>query len=333
MPFGGDLSIDQIIANQIARPDRYRSIECSVDGGLNYDNVFGSALYRGPGQLLPAIDHPSTLWHRLFGQTSTIDPILAQQGSVLDMVASRYATQSQRLSVADRQKLELHQDLIRDLEQRLIGVTTAQCDATPEEPQGSGTYDQDFINHVDLIAAAFSCDLTRVASIQMNQLSPSQLGLSAGDMHDLYAHGIYYNLAAEEAMTDYMAYHAAQLAHIIELFDSIPEDGGSLLDNTVILWITELADSWHGMDHYPMVVAGGVNSGLNLGRYVHHARTTPYETQKHIPDPFMGIPHNRMLVTVCQAMGLDINAVGKTKLTGWDGSSIDFTGALPMVLA
>ena len=173
--------------------------------------------------------------------------------------------------------------------------------------------------------------MTRVASIQMGQLTPSLLGLPAGSMHDLYAHGIYYNQDSENAMASYMAYHAQQLAYILERFQAIPEADGTLLDNTVILWITELADSWHGMDRYPMLVAGGQNSGLHLGKYIHHARTTPFETPQYIPSPYMGVPHNRMLVTVCQAMGLDIDTVGQESIPGWDGTEISCSGALPLV--
>jgi hypothetical protein len=248
------------------------------------------------------------------------------------MVAGRYASQALKLSSSDKQKLDSHQTLIRNLEQRLVGIRTAQCPSQPLEPQSSGSYDEDFRLHVDLLGAALSCDLTRVASIQMGQLSNELLGLPAGSMHDLYAHGIYYNQDAENAMAAYMAYHAQQLAYILEAYSAIPEGDGSLLDNTVILWITELADSWHGMDQYPMVVAGGANSGLELGKYVNHARTTPFETPQYIDNPYMGIPHNRMLVTVCQAMGLDIQTVGQDSIPGWDGSEISCSGALPMVL-
>ena len=41
-----------------------------------------------------------------------------------------------------------------------------------------------------------------------------------------------------------------------------------LLDNTVIAWLPELADSWHGMDNFATVVAGGRNSLLRTGRYI-----------------------------------------------------------------
>ena len=332
MPYGGAPSIDQVIAEQINRPDRYRSLECSVHGGLDYDGQGGSALFRGAAQLLPTIDRPLDLWSRLFEPQSG-DPLLTQQGSLLDLVAGRYASRAQQLSRADQQKLASHQALIRDLELRLVGTRTAECGSVPAEPVSSGGYDEDFRLQAELIAAAFSCDLTRVASIQMGQLTPTLLGLPAGSMHDLYAHGIYYNQDSEDAMAAYMAYHARQLAHLIETFDAIPEGDGSLLDNTVILWITELADSWHGMDRYPMVVAGGANSGLQLGRYVHHARVTPLETPQFVASPYMGIPHNRMLVTVAQAMGLDTDMVGQRLVRGSDGSDIDCTGALPLVRA
>ena len=236
------------------------------------------------------------------------------------------------LSAADRQKLEAHATLVRDLEQRLVGVATASCDSIPELPTDA-EYEEDFESHLQLVSAAFSCDLTRVASIQMTQLTPSLLGLPAGDMHDSYAHSIYYDQDAEDAMAAYMAFHARQLARTLEVLSAIPEGGGSMLDNTVVLWITELADSWHGMDRYPVVVAGGANSGLQLGRYVHHARLTPFETVQPTPTRLMGVPHNRLLVTVAQAMGLDIQQVGRARIDGWDGSTIDCTGALPMVLA
>ena len=333
IPYTGAATLDQLLARALARPDRYPSLECSVDGGLEYEDV-GSAIYRGRGQPLPAIDDPAVLFDRLFSaQVDGVDPLLLQQASALDRVAERYALQARRLSQDDRQKLSAHRDLVRDLERRLVGTLTASCDTVPALDGGARTPDADFENHARLLAAAFSCDLTRVASLQFNQLDPTVLGLPAGDMHDRFAHGIWYDEAAADAMGRYMAHHAAQLARFLEILDSVPEGNGTLLDNTVVLWITELADSWHGMDGFPAVVAGGANSGLRLGRYLHHANTTPFETVKPVPDAFMGLPHNRLLVTVAQAMGLSVDTVGVASIEGWDGSLIDCTGPLAELLA
>ena len=274
------------------------------------------------------------LFERLFSsQIDGVDPLLTRQASALDLVAERYARQARRLSGEDRQRLFAHRDLVRDLERRLIGTSTAECASVPTLSYTDRSADADFDNHARLIAAAFSCDLARVASLQFNQLDSTVLGLPAGDMHDRFAHGIWYDADAADAMGRYMAHHASQLARLLELLDSIPEAGGTLLDHTVVLWITELADSWHGMDGFPAVVAGGSHSGLSLGRYIHYANTTPFETVKPEPDPFMGIPHNRLLVTVAQAMGVATDVVGTDRIEGWDGSLIDCTGPLLELLA
>lgn len=326
-PYSGGASVDQIIAEQISRPDRYRSLEVSVGRGLYYGD-YGSAIYRGPGQPLPAIDDPRELWDRLFGQGGA-DPVSSQQGSVLDAVAQRYEALGADLSTEDQRKLQVHQDMVRDLERRLVGVQSAACEA-PERPGRAGDYEGDFEAHLGLLAAAFSCDLTRVASIQMGQLSMAQLGLGSGDVHNALAHDIYNSKQAADGMSAYAAHHAKHFTRILEVLDAIPEGQGSVLDNTVVAWIPELADSWHGMDRFPIVLGGGSNTRLRTGRYVNVARTSPMEHElgNGEIDAYMGVPHQRALVSICQAVGVDVDSVGLTSLVGSDGSDIDCTGPL-----
>lgn len=333
LPYTGGETIDQKIASHICRPDQYRSIECSVGGGLEYEDE-STAMYQAPGQPLVPIDDPRVLWERLFGYLSDGgDGSLTQQGSILDAVSSRYADLAEQLSQTDKVRLEQHRDLIRDLETRLVGISTASCSNPPTEPTSHGNYEEDFESHLQLISAAFSCDLTRVASIQMGQLSPVQIGRPNGDMHDRYAHAIYYDQDAENAMADYMAYHAAQMARMIEVLDSVPEGDGSVFDNTIIVWLSELADSWHGMDNYPVVMAGGRHTKLARGRYLSCPKRTPYETVKHIPNRYMGVPHQQMLVSLCHMFGMTDTSVGVRQVRGWDGSQIDCTGPLADLLA
>jgi hypothetical protein len=45
--------------------------------------------------------------------------------------------------------------------------------------------------------------------------------------------------------------------------------------------------------------------------------------------PIFGIPHNKLHVSVCRAMGLaDTNQVGLDEMTATDGTPIDLTGPL-----
>ena len=329
-PFAGDLTIDQRIAAHVARADRYASLEVSVSNGLAYDG-YGSVIYSGRNQPLPAIDDPRELWDRLFGYSSSEgDPVIGAQASLLDALAGRYAAVSSQLSSEDRQRLSLHQDLIRDLETRVVGLSSTSCDAVARA-SSYGDYETDFASHLQLITAALACDLTRVVSIQMGQLTTEQLGLGGGDVHADYAHDIYTSSAAEEAMTTYGAVHAAHFAQILAALEAIPEAGGTLLDSTVVVWMSEMADSWHGFDRYPVVVAGG-GGALQLGRYIHYPRDVVYDGLTPTEDGFMGRPHQPLLTTLAQAMGVSISEMPITKVAGSDGSTIDCTGVLSELL-
>lgn len=330
-PWSGQATIDQRIADAIARPDRYRSLELSVQDGLAYDG-YGSVIYRGRNQPVPMIDDPRRLWDRLFGAGSTdADRVAANQGSVLDAVAHRYAELAPRLSAADRAKLELHRDMVRSLEGRINGLAQASCGGTPARPADYGDYERDFAAQRDLAVAALSCDLTRVASIQMGQLSTESLGRGAGDVHAEYAHEIYSTASGEEAMTEYNRLHAEHFASILAALDAVEEGGGSMLDHTVVVWMTEMADSWHGMDRYPVVYAGG-GGVLRRGVYAHYARTSRYDGLSYREDGRMGVPHQKWLQTLSTAIGAPTDAIGVRSVRGSDGREIDCTGLLGALL-
>ncbi|MBX2800468.1 MAG: DUF1552 domain-containing protein [Myxococcales bacterium] len=331
-PYSGDATIDQRVADAISRSDRYRSLELSVAGGLSYDG-FGSAIYRGRTQPLPPIDDPRVLWDRLFGFAGGGgDPVLAAQGSVLDAVSGRYGSVAAQLSGEDRRKLEVHRDLVRTLELQIAGLADHRCDLATDRPTSAGAYDADFEAHLGLITAALACDLTRVVSIQMGQLTTQQLGLPPGDLHAEYAHEIYARQSASDAMASYIAYHAEHhFTRILAALDAIPEGSGTLLDNTVVLWMSEMADSWHGFDQYPVVIGGG-GSRFRLGRYLHYASNSPFIGLEPVEDRTMGIPHQRFLRSVAVGMGMAPPQLGVTEVEGWDGTRIDCTELLQEML-
>lgn len=325
-PYAGTATIDQQIADVVARSDRYRSLELTVSRGLAYDG-YGSVIYRAANQAIPAIDDPRVLWDRLFNLGGMGDPVGARQGSVLDQVARRYDALDGVLSGEDRQKLDVHRDLVRQLEQQIVGLSTASCDGEPGRPQAYGNYDEDYAAHIGIATAALACDLTRVVSLQMGQLTTEQLGAPPGDVHAEYAHGIYDNEFAADVMTEYGRVHATQFAQLLSMLDAIPEAGGTMLDNTVVLWMSEMADSWHGFDTYPVIVAGG-GGRLRLGRHIHYARNTPFGGLSYDGVERMGVPHQKLLTSVGRVMGMDIDSMPVTSLPGSDGSTIDCTGVL-----
>jgi hypothetical protein len=127
-------------------------------------------------------------------------------------------------------------------------------------------------------------------------------------------------------MSEYSRKHAEQFATILSQLDSIPDGGGTLLDNTLCVWISELGDPAHGYDRYNAVLAGG--AALNHGSY------------HHFPSDFaidgwawdggistMGRPHQQLLTTICRAMGLQNGSFGVKEARGTYGQ-LDLTGWL-----
>ncbi len=330
----GGRSVDQAIAEQIRHPDLLPSLELRAGGwGV------GSVVYSGAGTRLPAEGEPMNVYQRLFpdgpstGEQTDADRVRLAQASMLDFVSGEYESLAPRMSSADQTRLEAHRDLIRDLERRLDALATAECNA-PQEPGWFGGGDDFYAWSTDamfsLATTALACDLTRVVTIQAGQLPTNAIGGTAEDVHQAYAHEDHMGIGME-MMTNYHRVHAQQFRDLIGRLAAIPEGSGSMLDNTVVVWCGELSSGRHSFLDWPVVVAGNTNGYFDTGRYVRWRPTTPTPN----PNPgwdgvrqIIGKSHTHLLVSLCNAFGIDTNEFGQTSIDTEDGTIIDLTGPL-----
>ena len=331
----GGPSIDQTVAQAIRAQGRIDSLELSI---INTSS--GGAVFRDAGQSIPADSSPGSVFDRVFppssgkGELSNGDRVRLSQPSVLDLVADEYERIAPKLSGADRAKLDLHRDLVRGVEQRIIELGNVVCEAPPRpDDSNQGTFaeliDRFASGMFGMAAAALACDLTRVVTIQACQLDAAHIGAPPSDVHADYAHQASQNETAKQFMTSYGRYHAQQFAELIALLDSIPEGGGTLLDSCAVVWCGEIADGDHNYHTWPAVVAGGAMRG---GRYVRIEPNTPNPSiATSFPNyaPVIGPPHNRFWVSVAQSLGADVDTVGEAELTTPSGERIDCSGPLP----
>lgn len=328
-------SVDQIIAGRLAGAGRLPSAEFVVG-----DVEFMQALFSGPRQAVPSEGSAERAFERLFsaiasgrGDGADADPLAQAQGSLLDLVAGQYAALAPRLSGEDRRKLQAHGELVRGVEQRLRFLAELQC-ATPQLEAAPAPDDPSADAYLartrafgDIIAAAFSCDLTRVATLTLG-LQPNELCQAPpGHIHADYAHQVVRDPTAADVMTRYSAVHARQVASLLAALDGVPEAGGTLLDNTAVVWVGELASGLHDFHPWPVVMAGGACGSFPVGRYLHYAQDTT--SPQSITPTRIGAPHNRFLVSLCQGFGLsDVDRVGHRQARSYLGDSIDLTGPL-----
>ncbi|MEE2751121.1 MAG: DUF1552 domain-containing protein [Myxococcota bacterium] len=329
VPFATRPSIDQVISQHVAQPGRYRSLEFGV-GDPPASVVYGNTL-----QPLPFEADARAAHQRLFGtvaNSSSDDITGIGQQSVLDLVQAQYSDLEARLSLEDRQKVAVHKELVRELETRIDSLSSLECDTEHSAPEYSTAYFDNLIAYAGIISTAFSCDLTRVITLHMGELPTGMVSPGyTGSLHDDFAHQVYDDAYAAEMMTRHSAIHADQLGILLDALEAIPEGNGSVLDNTLVAWVGELGDPAHGFEHWPVVLFGG--TGIRTGRYLYYPSNTPFEGWAYSGElPTMGVPHQKLLVSLAQSMGLDTNVIGETSLTGSDGSIISCTGPLSELL-
>jgi hypothetical protein len=327
-------SLDQRVAAHIARSDRLPSLELSVDDAAEAGRPIS---YAPSGTRLPVENDPVKVWQRLFGPSLTPNPLTSRQRSVLDFAQQEYAALAPRLGALQREKLDTHFALLSQLGGRMEGMATLECAGIPELPTEMNTYDQRFDAFAELIGAAFTCDITRVVTLSLGEMPTERFGAEdiSDNVHKGIAHDQYNDPTKHAAMADYVAVHSEQVARLVDLLASIPEgDGGSVMDNTLIVWGSELADGWHGYRHYCPIILGG-DWHFNLGRYAYRPHATPIEML--VPaqvdsggySTFSGRPHQQLLTSVAQAMGLADDYSGIDHVQGQGGHWVDCRGPLP----
>ncbi|PRQ08630.1 DUF1552 domain-containing protein [Enhygromyxa salina] len=307
--WAGGISVDQAIANHIGQNTPYKSVELGV--AVQGANVGGRISYRGPGQPLPPENSPYAAYQRLFGD-SLGDPLeveqrIARRHSVLDVVAEDYKRLRDRLGGEDREKLHNHLlgiDAIRDRLDKAVVKFDGVCQPLDLGP----ALDVNKIENMpiigglqmDLLAMAFACDLTRVATLMWtNSTSSAVLSFidpAIKDGHHALAHKGDEETVKVHHNTLINTWYASQLGALIDRLKAIPEGDGTVFDNTVILWTNEQArGNNHDRHDLPYVLAGGVDSVFNTGRYVEFPGDTG---------------HNRLLVSLLNAMDIDATEFG-----------------------
>jgi hypothetical protein len=253
--------------------------------------------------IAPRID-PVAIWQELFGSPLGESAEQAWQRSILDSVKGRYTTLSQRLGAADRQRLEQHLDRIRELEQHAgslyctppVLIDTSDYDPAAALPEGNGPSLPDPVTDaaipkvgklmMDMLVMALSCNSTSVATLLWSDTEAAHtlpwLGLHE-EIRFYMNDGGYH--AAE--MTTICTWYSEQHAYLIESLAQTPGQSGSLLEETVLFFGSNLAHpATHSKVDMPFLLAGQ-GGGLKTGRWVRYDHPS----------------HNDLLVSLCNLCG------------------------------
>jgi hypothetical protein len=310
-------SIDQTIADTIGETTPFRSVLAGVQTGGNHP---GSRIsYAGPGQPLAPERNPGALFEALFGEFGVDEATAAKRRanrlSVIDVVAPELEAVQGKVSANDQLKIERHLDALRDMEKQL---QTEHVCMQPPAPAAMPYDDVANIGMVsrqqlDIVAEAIACDMTRVASVMYRRGENDAQSYPHIDIpveHHLTSHEVLEtNAQAKSELTAIYEFYGQELAYLAGRLDGMVEaDGTTVLDNTIVLWASEVATGrTHSWENMPFVLLGGGQGRIQTQRFHQYG----------------GENHSRLLVTLCQAYGIDVETYG-----GFDTGG----GALPGIL-
>lgn len=332
--WGTGQSIDQYLAETLKPPTTHKSLQVGVH--VRDTEVRARISYSGPERPIPPREDPKDVFSALFGAAVTggtpttpgeadaaLARLRAQRKSVFDLTLAETTRLRNLVGTADKARLDAHMQYIRDIEERLTALPatepTTGGGSTACAPPSVGTVDlkDDAIYEslgklqMDLVASAFACDQTRIVTFQWSYSESEHLFqfLNLNGTHHVISHDFSSRGTNYDAYNTIQTWYASQVAYFLSKLDSYQEGDGTVLDNTIVLWGSEIGQSTtHDLTLMPYVLAGRAGGKINAGRYIDY-------TKGKKPD------NNQLLVSLAHAMGAE-------ELMSF-GDSSGATGPLP----
>ena len=321
-----DVSLDQLIVQQLAPETRFSSLQWSAgepgpcDVGGSSCAYTQSLSWTGPaGPLVPTID-PRAAFERLFGRG--VDGLegpaaeIRRQSlqSTVDFVREDALALQARLGHEDQLRLEEYFTALVELEKNL--TTTGECDAQLEPPVAGLPYPDRVAAFHQLIKLAFQCDQTRVLTfmIEFGLSGRSHEFLGAPGAHHGLSH--YSNQTGRDRLEVIETWHAQQLGAMLQLLRDTPgAEGGTLLDETLVLVMPSMGEgNGHDHAHNCPLLFGGTGVVATDGRQIAFPAATPE-------------PLPNLHVTLMQAYGIEGSFGSNGAIFGDHG-----TGSIPGIV-
>lgn len=318
--------------------------------GLGVSNSPSSLTYNitsaGRGKALPTLLNP-VVAHKQFFAAGAIGAARKQfdvDTNLLDFMADDVKRIAARLNGGEKEKLERYLgafESMSDRQSKLAGMADRIAKAAPTvDPKlgdivqtktaETGVFDR-LDAQFEIAAGTFMAGLTNVVTVSA-AAGPDRIGLScmASEVGKgngfIGSHGIGHGgsaagMSSSECHARIRRKCLEKLAKFIETLESIPEGEGSMLDNTLIVYLSDSAEGHHPVCHeWPFVLIGDLGGRLKLGnRYLRY--------------PWYGNSGHRTIASLYISL---LHAVGeKVETFGIEDSAIndlDQTGPLAEIM-
>jgi hypothetical protein len=262
-----------------------------VSVGSAFNNVKGVLSYQSPGTPYLPETKVTNVYKGLTsvystGTTAPTDWKALQANSIMDLVKSDLDSFKRlNMSMADKKRVDDWQSLLRQTE---IKVVSAACNADTATALGindanvkaasamdlATAFTKGGDMMIDLIALTMMCDTNRVIVLQW----PGFVTFKWDNINHTYDHHSLSHRNGSAAVggtcvsgvIDMIGqidnWYAGKYAKLVGLIDSIKEGDRTMLDNSAVMWLPELADgNAHNNNNLPIAIAGSMGGYLKQG--------------------------------------------------------------------
>ena len=287
------VTADQVAAQAIGQDTVLPSMElatedhsgligsCDRDYGCIYMNTLS---WRTPTTPMPMEINPRKVFERMFGQGGSAAERMAriqEDRSILDAITKEASSLQVKLGPSDRQTMNQYLENIREIERRIQRAEKSQGDDSLVLPSRPAGVPFDFEEHVrlmyDLMVVAYQANITRVITFMVSREVSNRTypQVNVSDGHHAISH--HQNRAEKmEKNVRIQTFNIGMFREFVEKLKNTPDGDGSLLDNIVLLYGSNMSNS-NAHDHFPLpnLVLGGAAGRLKGGRHLRYADHTP----------------------------------------------------------
>jgi hypothetical protein len=332
-------SLDHVVADFV-NPAGVGPLVLSV--GVAFSNVKGVISYKGARDPVSPETSPLEVYAGLTGILGSDEPTeaeyrVARGNSIIDMVRADLDTfRRLDMSASDQQKITQWLELLRETELTVpglcdrgrameLGITDAALEASSVKDLGT-TFTLGGDMMMKLIALTLMCDQNRSIILQW----PAFVTFKWDGIAHSYDHaGLSHRSGSAavggqclDGVLDMIAqidgWYAGRYAKLVGLLDDIDEGERTLLQNSALVWLPELADGLaHNVNNLPIVIAGSAGGYLAQGVSVNLTQgvlgtgnseatcTEPGDTVDFGTGSEHGdVPLNKLYVTLMNALGI-----------------------------
>jgi hypothetical protein len=277
------ISLDQVIADRVGTNSRIASLQLGLTN-QGRDQGYGSEFIQNisfdkNGKFKPKTVQVGSAFDTLFrgfdptASAADVDRRRRLKASVLDFAVEQTKALAPAISRSDNIKLDQYMTSVRELEKRVqssdSGVGACSGATKPSNPTAIPDQVKAML---DVMVLGLQCNVTRVITYMLGNGGDGAINgfpwLNISDHHHAIAHHQNQQANFNKLMTVNL-WEVQELAYLLGKLDAIDEGGTTLLDNTLVLYSSEISDgNRHNHDDLPVLLAGGGNLGVNSGRHV-----------------------------------------------------------------